>query len=212
MELRSECRTSRASCARTSRHQLRWAQREHAPQQTLSREFSRIAHPLTPSWVLYGASSSVLGTWVSALAAVRRAPWPHRTAVTWGNEELKKQRQDAHVLETVLSPGSRLQIGNTLDFSHGSTYGVLTTAPFYVINLFTRVGTVVKQSALQCRRPKRHEFDPWVSRPPGVENANPLQYSCLEEPWPAARPWSGKESRHDWATELHVGKAGPHDV
>ena len=34
---------------------------------------------------------------------------------------------------------------------------------------------------------------PGSARSPGVENANPLQYSCLEEP-DGCRPWSGKES------------------
>ena len=46
-----------------------------------------------------------------------------------------------------------------------------------------------KGSTCQCRRCKRHGFDPWVrdiclipgsGRPSGVGNDNPLQYSCLE--------------------------------
>jgi len=32
----------------------------------------------------------------------------------------------------------------------------------------------------QCRRSKRHRFDPWVGRCPGEGNGNPLQYSCQE--------------------------------
>ena len=35
---------------------------------------------------------------------------------------------------------------------------------------------------LQCRRHKRHGFDPWVGRFPGGGHSNPLQYSCLENP------------------------------
>ena len=34
----------------------------------------------------------------------------------------------------------------------------------------------------QCRRCKRRGFDPCVGKIPGVENSNPLQYSCLENP------------------------------
>ena len=34
-----------------------------------------------------------------------------------------------------------------------------------------------KESVSLCRR---HGFDPWVGKIPGVGNGNPLQYSCLE--------------------------------
>ena len=37
-----------------------------------------------------------------------------------------------------------------------------------------------KASSFRCRRHKRHEFDPWSERSPGVGNGNPLQYSYLE--------------------------------
>ena len=40
-------------------------------------------------------------------------------------------------------------------------------------------GASGKEAACQCRRPG---FDPWVRRSPGKGNANPLQYSCLENP------------------------------
>ena len=40
-------------------------------------------------------------------------------------------------------------------------------------------GSVVKESACQYGR---HAFDPWVRKTPGVENGNPLQHSCLENP------------------------------
>ena len=50
---------------------------------------------------------------------------------------------------------------------------------------------------------------PGLGRFPGEGNGNPLQYSCLENPWmeePGAGycPWDRKESvRHDRATSLH---------
>ena len=36
-----------------------------------------------------------------------------------------------------------------------------------------------KESTWQCRRCKRHGFDPWVGKISGVGNGNPFQYSCL---------------------------------
>ena len=39
-----------------------------------------------------------------------------------------------------------------------------------------------QESACQCRRLKKHGFDPWLGRSPGRRNDNPLQYSCLENP------------------------------
>ena len=38
-----------------------------------------------------------------------------------------------------------------------------------------------KESTCQCRRCKRHRFDPWSGRFPGVGNGSPLQ-SCLGNP------------------------------
>ena len=42
--------------------------------------------------------------------------------------------------------------------------------------------------ACQCRRPKRHGFDPWVGKTPGGGHGNPLQYSCLEKPMDRSLP------------------------
>ena len=41
-------------------------------------------------------------------------------------------------------------------------------------------GTSGKESSCQCRRHKRHRFDPESGRSPGEGHGNPLQYSCLE--------------------------------
>ena len=37
-----------------------------------------------------------------------------------------------------------------------------------------------KDSAGQCKRRKRHEFDPWSGRSPGMGKGNLLQYFSLE--------------------------------
>ena len=37
-----------------------------------------------------------------------------------------------------------------------------------------------KEPASQCRRGKRHGFNPWVRKIPCVGNSYPLQHSCLE--------------------------------
>ena len=42
-------------------------------------------------------------------------------------------------------------------------------------------GTSGKESACQCRRQKRHGFDPWVGKIPWRSDY-PLQFSCLENP------------------------------
>ena len=38
-----------------------------------------------------------------------------------------------------------------------------------------------KEPTCQCKRHKRHRFDPWVRKIPGGGHGNPLQYSCLGE-------------------------------
>ena len=42
--------------------------------------------------------------------------------------------------------------------------------------------TSSKEPTCQCRRCKRHGFDPWVRKIPRKRACNPLQYSCLENP------------------------------
>ena len=41
-------------------------------------------------------------------------------------------------------------------------------------------GASDRESPYQCRRFKRHRFDPGLGRSPGVGNGYPLQYSCLK--------------------------------
>ena len=52
------------------------------------------------------------------------------------------------------------------------------------------VGTSGKESACQCRRCKRHRFDPWVQKIPGEGHGSPLQYSCLENPMQRVAWWA----------------------
>ena len=62
---------------------------------------------------------------------------------------------------------------------------------------------------LQCRRPG---FDPGLGRYSGEGNGNPLQYSCLQNPW--TEETGGLQSmglqrvRHDWATSLLLHFSG----
>ena len=42
----------------------------------------------------------------------------------------------------------------------------------------------------QCRRGKRHEFDPWVGKISGIGNGNPLQFSCLGNPTDRGAWWT----------------------
>ena len=41
-------------------------------------------------------------------------------------------------------------------------------------------GTSGKELPCQCRKLKRHSFDPWVGKIPGEGHGYPLQYSYLE--------------------------------
>ena len=43
-------------------------------------------------------------------------------------------------------------------------------------------GGTGKESACQCRRWKRHGFDPWVRKIPWRRKWQPLQEACLENP------------------------------
>ena len=50
-----------------------------------------------------------------------------------------------------------------------------------------------KEPACQCRRCKRHRFDPWVGKIPCRGHGNPLQFSCLENPM----------DRGEWGATVH---------
>ena len=50
-----------------------------------------------------------------------------------------------------------------------------------------------KEPACQCRKYKRHGFDPGLERSPGEGLGNQLQYSCLENP----------KDRGAWAATVH---------
>ena len=62
-------------------------------------------------------------------------------------------------------------------------------------------GTSGKEPTCQCRRRKRRRFNPWVGRPPGEGNDNPLQYFCLGNPmdkgaWWAKIHWVAEVTQH----------------
>ena len=44
-------------------------------------------------------------------------------------------------------------------------------------------GTRYKEPTCQCRRHKRHRFDPWLGRFPGGEHGNPHQFLAWRIPW-----------------------------
>ena len=55
-------------------------------------------------------------------------------------------------------------------------------------------GASGKEPACQCRRLKRHRFNPWVGRIPWRRgHGNPLYYSCLENPM----------DRETWRATVH---------
>ena len=63
------------------------------------------------------------------------------------------------------------------------------TAEFELLQGFPG-GTSGKEPACQCRRHKRHGFDPWVGKIPWRRHGNPLQYSCPENPMDRGAWWA----------------------
>ena len=67
-----------------------------------------------------------------------------------------------------------------------------------------------KEPTCQCRRHKKHVFDPWVRKSPGGGHSNPFQYSCLEIPWteePGGLQSMGLQRvGHDWSNLAHTAR------
>ena len=67
-----------------------------------------------------------------------------------------------------------------------------------------------EEPACQCRRRKRHRFNPWVEKRPWRRKCNPLQYSSLENPmdrgaWRATVMGSQKsQTRQNTHTHTHT--------
>ena len=65
--------------------------------------------------------------------------------------------------------------------------------------------SIDKEPTCQCRRRKRHRFNPWVRKIPWRRKWHPLQCFCLENPM-GRRAWRAKSMGfqrvgHDWATK-----------
>ena len=71
-------------------------------------------------------------------------------------------------------------------------------------------GTSGKEPTCQCRRCKRHGFDPWLGRSPGEGHGNPLQFSSLENPmergvwWAIIHGVAQSQTRLKRQTHTHV--------
>ena len=63
-------------------------------------------------------------------------------------------------------------------------------ADFCVIGWGFPGGNNGKELTCQCRRCKRHRFDPWVRKIPWRRAWQPLQYSCLENPMDTGAWWA----------------------
>ena len=99
----------------------------------------------------------------------------------------------------------------------------LITGLFFPFNFLIMVNyikdfpgvSVLKKSTCQCKRHRRHEFDPWGGMIPtwipGEGNGNPLQYSCLENSMDRGPWWASvhgvTESLRQLSTQ-HLGFPG----
>ena len=63
-------------------------------------------------------------------------------------------------------------------------------------------GASGKEPACQCRKCKRHQFEPWVGKIP-----NPLQGSCLENPMDRGAWWATVQGiAKSWTRQKHARK------
>ena len=91
------------------------------------------------------------------------------------------------LLTTDFAPASK----DVLSFS-------VSEPPLYLVTTGFSGGASGKEPACQCRRHKRHGFDPWVGNISWRKACSPVQYSCLENPMDRGA-W--------WATVLGVAKS-----
>ena len=92
--------------------------------------------------------------------------------------------------------------------------------------LFLMVGSIYKigfpggangkEPICQCRRHKRHRFNPWVRKIPWRRKWQPTPVHCLEIPWTEEpgrlQSMESQRVRHDWSTTLstfHMTKSWP---
>ena len=83
---------------------------------------------------------------------------------------------------------------------------LFTTVIYFFISLWLPGWLSGKQSVYQCRRHRRHGFDPCIGKSPQGKNGNSLQYSCLKNPtdrgawWAAVQKVTKSRTRpSDWA-------------
>ena len=81
--------------------------------------------------------------------------------------------------------GEILERASSKSFPHWKSQGLshqsLSKDSKYKYNSTSQVA-LRKEPSCQCRRPKRHGFDPWVRKIPWRRAWQPIQYSCLENP------------------------------
>ena len=70
---------------------------------------------------------------------------------------------------------------------------------FLMVSISVLSGASGKEPTCQCRRRKRHRFNPWVGKIPWRKIFKPPQYSCLENPM-TEEPGRLQAWLHDWVT------------
>ena len=63
-----------------------------------------------------------------------------------------------------------------------------------------------KESSCQCRRCRKHRFDPWVGKISWRRNGNPFQYFCLESPMDRGTWWATVPGVAESDTTEHTHK------
>ena len=119
--------------------------------------------------------------WV-ALSFSRESSWSRdwtyvscigtRILYLWATWEVLKYWQGSWVMSTLIANRSKSSVENDLPLSREVKHS-------YSLK---QSGASAKEPACQCRRHKRHGFDPRLRKIPWRRGWNPLQYSCLENP------------------------------
>ena len=98
--------------------------------------------------------------------------------------------------DTVGYPSSMIKIVNQM-CTHIYRLWTFSTKIWILLACPSRVsfpgGASGKELICQCRRRRRHGFNPWIRRFPGEGHGNPLQCSCLEN----------STNRRAWQATVH---------
>ena len=178
------------------------------PRALVSPAVSRILEPSLPSYwpsghlassrsppsLFHKLSVGLDPLWQAGLACISNMEncvaqqWERLPLIKLGYKKCQCFRWTQESLWMDMNLGKLQEMVRVREAWHAAVHGVAKSWTWLGDWTTTRVsqgfpgGASGRKSAYQCRRFKRHMFDPGLGRSPGVGNGYPLQYSCLENP------------------------------